>query len=373
MASTENKDGTGLAKRIETWVRPAIREIGAYHVADATGLIKLDAMENPYGLPDAVRRGLIEGLGDVAVNRYPDPEAAGVRKSLAELYGVHSPMDMLFGNGSDELIQILALAVGGPGRVILSVEPAFVMYRMIATFTQSEYVGVPLKSDFSIDLDATLAAIEQHQPALIFLAQPNNPTGNLFDEAALKAIVETAQGLVILDEAYTAFTDSDCLAWASQYENVLVMRTLSKVGLAGLRFGMLFGHRDWIVQLNKVRMPYNINCMTQLAIELALENYPVFAAQCQQLREARTTLFNALVSMDIGTVYPSEANFILVRLAGGLSAPRVHQRMKAAGVLIKNLHGAHPLLENCLRLTVGKPEENQRMLHALQQGVGLTD
>lgn len=172
MTRNDTMDEMSLRQRIETWVRPAIREIAAYHVADASGLVKLDAMENPYALPEAVRRGLMERLAEVSVNRYPDPDAAAVRKSLAALYGVQSPMDMLFGNGSDELIQILALALGGPGRVILSVEPAFVMYRMIATFTQSEYVGVPLNADFSIDLDATLKAIERHQPALIFWRSP---------------------------------------------------------------------------------------------------------------------------------------------------------------------------------------------------------
>ncbi|AZZ90870.1 histidinol-phosphate transaminase [Hahella sp. KA22] len=349
--------------RITQWVRPEVQALSAYHVADAAGLIKLDAMENPFDFPAALKAELGADLRDAAINRYPDPDAGAIRAALRELYSLPDAVDMLFGNGSDEIIQILAMAVAGPGRTILSVEPSFVMYKMIATFIGAEYVGVPLNDEFQIDAQATLDAIKRHQPALVFIAQPNNPTGNLFDDETLRQIVAASPGLVVIDEAYTAFTDADYMSWASEYDNVVIMRTFSKVGLAGLRFGMLFGPQEWIEQLNKVRLPYNINCLTQNAVLTAIRHFPEFVKQTEALREQRSWLNAQLGEVAGVTVYPSEANFILVRLDP--SAKSVFNEMKKRGVLIKLLDGGHPKLAGCLRLTVGGREENEAMLKAL--------
>lgn len=361
---------TSLESRLERLIRPEIRGLSAYHVPDASGLVKLDAMENPYGLPEALLPQLAERLKTAAVNRYPDPQAQGIRDRLREMYQLPPDVDLLFGNGSDEIIQMLALLLGGPGRTLLSVEPAFVMYRMIALFTQTGYRGVDLQPDFSLDLPAVLEAIQACQPSLVFLAQPNNPTANLFPESALEAIVRVSPGLVVIDEAYTAFTDSDCLAWAERYDNVVVMRTFSKVGLAGLRFGMLFGPRRWIEEIDKVRMPYNINVLTQTAVELALDHFDLFERQCALIRDERAHLQQALQARQVGEVYPSEANFVLLRLRSEHSARGVHERMRQQGVLVKCLDGGHALLANCLRLTVGTPAENAALLQALDQALG---
>ena len=345
-------------------IRPEILALSAYHVPPASGLIKLDAMENPYGLPDDLADALAARLRDAPINRYPDPSGAAVRRRLAATMQVPAGCEILLGNGSDELIQLIALAVAKPGAVILGVEPSFVMYRMIATFCGLRYVGVPLRDDFSLDLDATLEAIHVHQPALTFLAYPNNPTGNRFGQAEVARIIAASPGLVVVDEAYHAFATDSFMPRLPDYPNLLVMRTLSKLGLAGLRLGFLAGAPAWLGEIDKLRLPYNINVLTQTAVAFALDHLEVFDAQAAALRAERTVLHAGLAALPGVTAYPSEANFVLARVP---DAPRTHAALKAAGILIKNLHGAHPLLNHCLRFTVGTPAENQRVLNVLPQ------
>lgn len=356
------------AEAVEKWLRPEIRALQAYHVPPAEGLIKLDAMENPHAWPPALRQEWAQLLSEVDVNRYPSAGAEKVKAALAEAMAIPAEHGILLGNGSDEIIQLLAMAVAAPGRSILAPEPAFVMYKMIATYVGMDYVGVPLDSDFDLDLDATLAAIKQHQPALIFLALPNNPTGNLFSPAKLEAVIEAAEGLVVLDEAYTAFTEADHLDYLARYSNVLVMRTVSKIGLAGLRLGLLVGATAWLNEFEKLRLPYNINVLTQLSASFALKHYDVLLAQTADIRAQRQALAKALAAMPGVEQWPSEANFILMRCA---DARQVHQAMCDAGVLVKCLDGAHPSLANCLRLTVGSAAENEAMLAALSAALDL--
>ncbi len=349
----------------QRWVRPEIRALAAYHVQKASGLIKLDAMENPYGWPEPLKQAWLERLRQVEVNRYPDPEARELAQVLRRVMGVPGGMELLLGNGSDEIIQLIALALGGPGRTILSVEPGFVMYRMIATFCGLQYVGVPLREDFSLDLPAVKEAIERHRPAVVFLACPNNPTGNLFDGEEVVEIVEAAPGLVVIDEAYSPFTDATFMHRLGEFPNLVVMRTLSKLGLAGLRLGYLAGPREWLAEFHKVRLPYNINVLTQVTATFALtDGWSVLQEQTAAIRAERARLFAALEAIPGLEPFPSEANFILVRTEPG-RAEETFEQLKAGGVLVKKLHGSHPLLDACLRLTVGTPEENDRLLQLL--------
>ncbi len=366
--STRVPRPASLRDRVAQWIRPAIREIAAYHVPDASGLIKLDAMENPHGWPPAMVDEWLEALREVELNRYPDPAARALVPVLREAMGVPDGADVLLGNGSDELIQILMLALAGEGRCVLTVEPGFVMYRMIATFTGLGYVGVPLRDDFSLDADALLAAIDEHRPALVFLACPNNPTGNVFDREAVQAVIERAPGLVILDEAYHAFTDHTWMPALPRYDNLLVMRTVSKMGLAGLRLGLLAGAPEWIAELDKIRLPYNINTLTQITARFALARRELLEAQTRRIRDQRQILFDRLAAIPGLTVYPSEANFILFRTPAG-RADAIFDGLKARGILIKNLAHAGEALRDCLRVTVGTEEENERFLAALQKVV----
>jgi histidinol-phosphate aminotransferase len=348
------------------WIRPEIRALTAYHVPDASGLIKLDAMENPYTWPEELRAEWAQLLHDIHVNRYPDPQAAALKAALRANLGLADDQGLLLGNGSDEIIQMIALALAGPGRAVLSVDPGFVMYRMIATFCGMKYVGVPLRDgDFGLDLPAVLQAMAAVEPAVVFLAYPNNPTGNLFDADAVQAVVEAAPGLVVIDEAYAPFTDASFLDRLGRYDNLVVMRTVSKLGLAGLRLGLLAGPEAWLDEFDKVRLPYNINVLTQASAAFALRHQAVLDAQTRAIRSERARLVQALGMLDGLRLFPSEANFLLLRLVKR-PASAVFAGLKAAGVLVKNLHGAHPTLDNCLRVTVGTPAENDRFLEALR-------
>ncbi|MBK1653695.1 histidinol-phosphate transaminase [Allochromatium vinosum] len=352
--------------RIESLVRPEIRALKAYHVPESSGLIKLDAMENPYTWPEALQADWLETLRGLELNRYPDPQGLVLQAALREAMEIPEDMGLLLGNGSDELIQMLAFTVAAPGRKILSVDPGFVMYRMIGLFAGMDYVGVPLQAeDFSIDLPAVLEAIEREQPALVYLAYPNNPTGNRFDADDMVRIIEAAPGLVIVDEAYAPFTDSSFMGLVGDWDNLLVMRTVSKMGLAGLRLGYLVGPSEWLAEIDKVRLPYNVNVLTQVSAAFALKHKAVFDEQTRTIRAERARLQEALHRISGLHPYPSEANFILTRVPEG-RAGALFEGLKQAGILIKNLDGAHPLLKDCLRFTVGSPAENAALVTALE-------
>jgi histidinol-phosphate aminotransferase len=356
-----------IDEQLTRWIRPDIRGLSAYHVPDASGLIKLDAMENPWTWPEDLRQEWLQLLHGTDVNRYPDPQAKVLTEQLRQVMNVPQDMAVLLGNGSDEIIQMLAMAVNGPGRSILSVEPGFVMYRMIATWCGMSYMGVPLQADdFSLDMPALRQAIAEQDPALIFLAYPNNPTGNLFDENDILDVLKMAPGLVVVDEAYAPFADASFMSRLGQYDNLLVMRTVSKLGLAGLRLGMLAGPPAWLEQIDKLRMPYNINILTQATAKLALAHHEVLDEQTARIRQEREKMLKTLQSLKGITAYTSQANFILVRTAPAQAEPLFNALLEG-GVLVKKLHGSHPLLEDCLRFTVGRPEENARLLEIVRE------
>ncbi len=350
----------------ENLFRQEILALHAYHVQPASGMVKLDAMENPYHLPQEVRDEIAQLVADAAINRYPDPGAHQLKIGIGKMTNLPTGMDILLGNGSDEIIQLLAMAVAKPGAVLLSVEPSFVMYKMIAAFVGMKYVGVPLAEGFSLDLQAMLDAIKREQPALVFLAYPNNPTGNAFDADAIKQIILTAPGLVVVDEAYYAFARDSFVPLLADYDNLLVMRTFSKLGMAGLRLGFLAGAPAWLEQLEKLRLPYNVGVLPQIVGAKLLEHHDILLAQAECIKQERVKLFAAISGLMEVKVFPSEANFILFRVA---RATMVFEGLKQRGVLIKNLNGGHPALSDCLRVTVGTAEENQKFIAALQETI----
>lgn len=344
-------------------IREDIRAIAGYHVQDAAGMVKLDAMENPFTWPEDMVGDWLGELSEVTVNRYPDPDSRELKQRIREVLQLPAGSGLLLGNGSDELIQMLATALSGPGRVMLAPEPTFVMYGLLAGFAGMGYHGVPLREDYSLDLPAMLRAIEQYRPALSFLAYPNNPTGNLFSRADIEAIIQASPGWVVVDEAYAAFADDSFVPDLGRFPNLLVMRTLSKIGLAGLRLGMLAGPPAVIAELDKVRLPYNINVLTQKTVDFALRNYQVLAQQTAQIRTQRTRLLESLRALPGVSAGDSAANFILFRVAG---AQRIFEQLKSRGILIKNLSPAGGLLADTLRVTVGTADENKAFIEALQ-------
>jgi len=350
------------SSRAHALLRKEVLDLRAYHVPDSFGYIKLDAMENPYPLPPTLREEIAAIVASAAINRYPDPNPASLKEQICASQSIPTGIEVLLGNGSDELIQLLALSLNKTGATMLSVEPSFVMYRMIAIFTGMRYAGVPLTPDFSLDLAGTLSAIEREQPALVFLANPNNPTGNLFAKVDVKQIIEAAPGLVVMDEAYYAFAGESFMPHLASYPNLLVMRTFSKLGMAGLRLGFLAGSKTWLEQLDKLRLPYNVNVLTQLVAGKLLAHNDVLMQQAEQIRKDRAWLYQQLGEIPALQVFPSEANFLLFRMN---DAHAVFNGLKLRGVLIKNLDGGHRMLKDCLRVTVGTQAENERFVKAL--------
>jgi len=355
-----------LDERMKKTIRQDVQSMHAYAIQDSTGLVKLDAMENPFRLPEALQQELGERLGRVAINRYPVGCVADVIAALSSYVKLPAGCKLMLGNGSDELISLLALACDVPGAAILAPLPGFVMYGMSAKLQGLQFIGVPTTANFELDEAAMLAAIETHRPAITYIAYPNNPTANLFDEGVVERIVEAVgkqDGLVVFDEAYQPFSSRTWMNRVAQHEHVLVMRTLSKFGLAGVRLGYMVGAAALIDEVDKVRPPYNISALNAEATLFALDHADQFAAQAEVLRAERAKLLRVLADLPGAQPFPSEANMILVRVP---DSKKAFEGMRSRGVLVKNIEGLHPLLKNCLRLTVGTPEENLLMMDALK-------
>ncbi len=361
---------TFIDNLIANTIREDVRAIGSYHVPDASGYIKLDAMENPYELPPPLRAELGRRLAEAVINRYPVASYATLKDKLRATLDVPAGADLLLGNGSDELIAILATSIarqerGGRRAVVMAPVPAFVMFERSAQFAGADFVGVPLRADFSLDREAMLGAIAEHKPSLVFLAYPNNPTGNLFDADDMLAVVAALgeHGIAVVDEAYQPFARASFMERAGQPANLVVMRTLSKLGLAGIRLGYMAGHPRLMEQFEKVRPPYNVNVLTQVAAEFALEHIDVLDRQAASINAERGRLAAELAALPGVQVFPSAANFLSMRVP---DAEKVCAQLHSGRVLIKNLSKMHKLLANCIRVTVSTPEENSVFLNALK-------
>jgi histidinol-phosphate aminotransferase len=347
-------------------IRQDVQSMHAYAIQDSVGMVKLDAMENPHRLPAELQKALGERLGALALNRYPDGRVNDLRAALAEHAGMPEGFDIMLGNGSDELISLLAMACDVPGASILGPLPGFVMYAMSAQLQGLAFHGVPLTVDFELDEAAMLAAIAEHKPSIVYLAYPNNPTGNLWNDDTIEKIVlaQGAQGgLVVMDEAYQPFASKSYMDRITRHAHVLLMRTLSKFGLAGVRLGYMVGPKALVAEIDKVRPPYNISVLNYECALFALEHAEVFAAQAKDLREQRARLLKKLAALPGVQPFPSEANMVLARVP---DAAKTFDGLKAHKVLIKNVSKMHPLLANCLRLTVGTATENDQLLAALK-------
>ncbi|MES2317893.1 MAG: histidinol-phosphate transaminase [Pseudomonadota bacterium] len=356
-----------LDKLIANTIRPEIRADAPYHVPESGGFIKLDAMENPYPLPLHMRAELGRRLADAVLNRYPVPSYASLKHKIRARMGVPKGYDVILGNGSDECISMIVAAVAGREQraVVMAPVPAFVMFARSAMLAGADFVGVPLKVDLTLDKAAMLAAIAKHKPAVVFLAYPNNPTGNLFDEADIVEIIEALgeTGIAVVDEAYGPFARTSFMPRLPEFENLVVMRTVSKLGLAGIRLGYMSAAPALLEQFEKVRPPYNVNVLTQLAAEFALDHIDILNDQASLIIAERARLAAALAALPGVTVYPSAANFLLVRVPDAVHACA---KLEAEKIMVKNVSRMHEMLSNCIRVTVSTPEENSAFLDAFK-------
>ena len=365
-----------LDQKLKKLIRQDVQSMHAYAIQDSAGMVKLDAMENPHRLPASLQAQLGQRLGALAFNRYPDGRVNDLRHALADYAHMPEGFDIMLGNGSDELISLLAMAcdvVDEPlsgasptAPTILAPLPGFVMYAMSAQLQGLKFIGVPLTADFELDESAMLTAMAEYQPAIIYLAYPNNPTANLWDDAVIEKIINAAPGLVVIDEAYQPFSSKSYINRISKHKHVLLMRTMSKFGLAGVRLGYMMGPKALIAEIDKVRPPYNISVLNYECALFALEQRDVFALQAQELIAQRTLLLAALNAMTGVKTWKSDANMILVRVN---DAAKTFEGLKTRKVLVKNVSKMHPLLANCLRLTVGTADENLQLLTALEASI----
>ena len=357
-----------IRSRFAAVIRSDIQGAAGYAIQPSEGFIKLDAMENPFRLSAELQAELGSRLAQVALNRYPLGKEALARR-LHDFVGVPVGCRLIVGNGSDELIDILSLACAKPGASILAPLPGFVMYEMSARFRGMRFTGVPLTPSFELDEAAMLEAIAREKPSLTYIAYPNNPTANLFDERIVERVVAAVGeqgGLVVFDEAYQPFSSRTWMGRLGAHDHVFVLRTLSKFGLAGVRLGYLAGRNELIDQIDKCSPPYNVSALNIEATHFALDHAEAFAQQAAVLRGERARLQRELALIRGVTPFPSEANMILVRVPDSKAA---FEGMKQRGVLVKHIAGLHPLLANCLRLTVGAPDENTAMIRALEESL----
>lgn len=359
-----------MSSHIEYAFRPELASLKPYHVASSENMIKLDAMENPFPLPTHIQEQLSQAIQNTAIHRYPDASLSKIKDGIRQLMNPPKESDIVIGNGSDEILHMLIMAVARPDAVVMSIEPSFAMYKLLAQMSGVSYVGVSLNPDFSLNLAHTLEAIETHQPNLFFLAYPNNPTGNCFKREEIERIIQNVKGLVVIDEAYYAFTEHSFLSDVLNYPNVVIVRTVSKLGMAGLRLGCAIGSPEWMTLLERLRLIYNINSLTQKTFELLVEHKAVFHEQTQWLQEERERLYQQLLHIaGITHVWPSQCNFLLFKVA---NAPTIQAKLREQGVLIKSLHGTHPLLEDVLRVSIGTSAENHVFLAQLNAILSMT-
>ena len=355
------------------FIRPDVQAMHAYVVQHSAGMVKLDAMENPFTLPPELQAQLGARLGAVDINRYPGARVDDLKHALARYVDLPTGWALMLGNGSDELISLLSMACAMPNAKVLAPEPGFVMYGMSAQLQGLQYIGVPLKADFELDEAAMAAAIAKFEPALVYIAYPNNPTANLWDADTIRRLITQVSaygGWVVMDEAYQPFSSR---SWLDEIRrdpaanaHVLLMRTLSKFGLAGIRLGYMVGPTAVVHEVDKLRPPYNVSVLNAECALFALEHTEVFAQQAATIRAEREKLFKALQQLPGVTPYASEANMMVLRFTGDADAAhRAFEVLKAHKVLVKNVSKMHPLLANCLRLTVGTPDENKQLLAAL--------
>ncbi|MEW6409225.1 MAG: histidinol-phosphate transaminase [Nitrospirota bacterium] len=348
--------------KVKNLIRKEVLRLKAYTVENAKCRIKLDAHEIPYSLPDELRSKVVNALNRVLLNRYPDPESKVLREIISRQLKVNID-NIVLGNGSDELIQYLIAVFGNsPGKVLYPV-PSFAMYNITSRALGQIPVEVRLDKDFDIPIKNFMLTVKQEKPHLIFLSYPNNPTGNCFSGDKIIRIIEESKAAVVIDEAYYDFSKKSFLSYLKNYKNLIILRTLSKIGLAGLRVGILITHPEIVTEINKVRLPYNINSLSQAAAITVLKNRHIINRQVNAIINERKRLYEALLKIKGIKPFPSEGNFILFR---GSNSDAIYRGLFKKGILIKNLSkpGA---LKGCLRVTVGRPEENEAFIKALRK------
>ena len=347
-------------KDISALLRPQVKGLRAYHVDEPDVPVKLHANENPFNLSEEIRRIISNEVSALDFNRYPDPECEDLRQLLAERIGVQKEQ-LVLGNGSDELIQMIIMAFGGQGFPVVFPAPTFSMYKNIALSLGEEVMPVPLDESFELEPTSILEKV-RCGPSITFISYPNNPTANCFSREVIEEIIKESKGIVVVDEAYFDYSKKTLLDKLATSPNLIILRTLSKIGFASLRLGILMGSKEVVNMINRVRLPYNITSMSRITALSSLKFNDEIDKGVVRIVEERAKLYKSLEALDFVLPFKTDANFILFRVN---DSEKLFNYLINKGVLIRNLNLAGPL-ENCMRVTVGRPDENAVFLQEME-------
>jgi len=340
-------------------VNSEVKEINSYSVPKINCSIRLDGNESPFETNTELLSLFSKEISEVDLNRYPDPESADLRKIISDNFNF--PVEgLLIGNGSDELIQMLIETVTGKSGVVLVPSPTFSMYRLTSLILKNNIVETDLDENFDLNTEDILNKIEVHNPDLLFFASPNNPTGNAFSQDKIIKVIEATSGIVVVDEAYFDYYGNTFIPLIKKYNNLIVLRTLSKIGFAAIRLGILFGNEEIVRQINKTRLPYNINTLSQKIAEIVLSNDELLKENYNKITGERERIFKELNKIKSIKVYQSDANFFLIKVP---DAEYCFKEMTKKDILIRNLSSSSKL-DGCIRVTIGTNEENNAFLDA---------
>lgn len=347
-------------------VKPGVREVAAYTLRHFEPRIKLNQNESPYDVPAELKRRIQERLMERPWNRYPPFVAEDFISAVAGATGWPTE-GILVANGSNELIQATLAVVVGQGRSVIVPEPTFTLYRLMTQVNEGEVVSVPLDANLRFDVDGIIAAARRSEASVVVLCTPNNPTGSALTREEILRVHDETGALVLLDQAYVEFGGFDAIPLLAGRPRLLVLRTFSKaMALAGLRAGYLLGHPRLVAEINKAKLPYNINYYTESVAAEVLRNRALLAPQVDAIRSERDRMYDAMRDLPGLRLYPSAANFLLFRVASEVIDHReLFQRLlDEYGILVRDV-SKYPMLQHCLRVSAGSPEENDAFLAAL--------
>ena len=348
------------------YLREDINNFKEYFIDNPENMIKLDAMEYPV---DKSLRDVIKSLNinekEILLNRYPESHSQELEKIILDYFGLNSNFGVNFGNGSDELIQNICLAFSKKGNNVMVPSPSFSMYEKIISTVNLKYIPEHLNEDFDIKIDQMIKNISKYKPAIIFLACPNNPTSNLWDKDKIIQIIESSESIVVIDEAYVDFCESSYIDLIEKYENLVILRTFSKIGFAGLRLGFMISNKEISSIINKIRLPFNINTVSLKIIINIFENFSIIKKNCQNIISLREKLYSDLSELRNIKVLKSSTNFLIFKTLNK-SSDEIYKLLKDSNILIKNLNN-NSNLKNFLRVTVGTEEENNSFVSTLSK------
>jgi histidinol-phosphate aminotransferase len=347
-------------------IKPRVRELRAYTLSPDRAPVKINQNENPFGVPEAVRRETLRRMETHSWSRYPDFVPTRLHEKLAQFAG-WTPDGVIAGNGSNELIQATLMVTAAEGTRVLISEPTFALYRQVATVLGAQVLSVPLNSELRFDTRALVETIERDEPDVTILCSPNNPTGCRIETPDLEAILRATRGLVVIDEAYFEFSEETVAPLLLRHENLAVFRTFSKaLALAGLRVGYLLAAPALAREVSKAVLPYNLNVFSQTAAEVAVEMYEEeLRPQIARVISERERLFGELRGIEGLAPVPSSANFMVVR--SSVAPRRVYEDLlRRSGILIRDVSG-YPMLKDYFRVSVGTPDENEQLLRSLRR------